>query len=241
MRHQAIIVDDEPLAADIIESFLTECYPDEIAILASCKDPIEAAEVMKSAPADIMFLDIHMPRLTGLEFLRILDAPPLTILTTAHPEYALESYELEVTDYLLKPISKERFEKAVNKAIDILEFRDSPSKDDAEEEYFFVKSDKKYIKVFFADIIYIEGLKDYVIIRLEGRNIIALHTMRSLEEKLKDHNFIRVHRSYIVNSKKISSVLGNSLEITKKNDKELIPIGKSYRDTVQELIDKYRL
>jgi len=198
---------------------------------------MEALNILKTEQIDLLFLDIQMPGLTGIELVKSLPKKPATIFTTAYSEYALEGFELDAIDYLLKPISKERFLRAVFKAQEYLAKENAPDQND----FFFVKADKKLIKVAFDDILYIEGLKDYVIIKsFEGR-IITLQTMKSLEEKLPGHIFQRVHRSYIANITKVKALVGNSLEIDEKKQTKIIPIGKNYRDLIFELINKNRL
>ena len=194
----AIIVDDEPLALDILESYI-EKIPN-INLLQRCDSAVEAFEIVRSGEVDLMFLDIQMPQMTGIEFLKSLKNPPLVVFTTAYSEYALDGYDLNVLDYLLKPIPFDRFMTAVNKAFDQLGPADTPavSAEDA-KDFIFVKSDKKLVKVRYADILYIEGLKDYVIIRMTGGNrVITLQTMKSLEAKMPLDKFKRIHRSYIV-------------------------------------------
>lgn len=236
-----IIVDDEPLAIDIIETYIDK-IPSAI-LVARCNNALEANEILKSEPVDLMFLDIQMPGLTGIEFLKTLEKPPMTIFTTAYSEYALESYELNVVDYLLKPVSLERFIKAINKATAKMAAH-SVNNDvsaDTSNDFFFVKADKKLVKINFNEILYIEGLKDYVIIRSENSRTITLQTMKSLEEKLPTHQFRRIHRSYIVNMEKIVAVQGNFVEINEKGKITKLPVGKNYRDQLQDIIDENKL
>ena len=240
----AIIVDDEPLAQDVLETYI-EKIP-EITLLAKCNNALEANEVLKKESVDLMFLDIQMPQLTGIDFLKTLSRPPIVIFTTAYPNYALEGFELNALDYLLKPISLERFMKAVNKAIEQIELQrkdaapESPTQGD-DPDFIFVKADKKLVKISYDDIIYIEGLKDYVIIRMNESRVITLQTMKSLEAKLPQANFKRIHRSYIVNIDKIDAVMGNMIEVQEKNQAKHLPIGKNYRDDLLEIINKNRL
>lgn len=239
----AIIVDDEPLAQDVLETYI-EKIP-ELKLVAKCNNALEANDALKEHEVDLMFLDIQMPQLTGIDFLKTLSKPPQVIFTTAYPNYAIEGFELNALDYLLKPISLERFMKAVNKAVEQIELqrRDAgaSSADEEETEYIFVKADKKLVKIFYRDILYIEGLKDYVIIRLEKGRVITLQTMKSLEEKLPQQMFKRIHRSYIVNLEKINAVIGNMVEVIEKNQAKHLPIGKNYRDELLEIINKNRL
>jgi DNA-binding LytR/AlgR family response regulator len=237
---KAILVDDEPLALDILESHAGR-IPD-LEIVARCHNALEAQQALIDHPVDLVFLDIQMPQITGLEWLRSLTNPPLTIFTTAYSDYALEGFELNVVDYLLKPIPFDRFLKSVNKAREQFRLRQPGGPAPSEEAGFmFVKADKKLIKVNFDDIVYIEGLKDYVIIRMELDRVITLQTMKSLEEKLPQQQFQRIHRSYIVNVDKIQALDGAMIEVVLKNQTKLLPIGKNYRDEVQRIIDKQRL
>lgn len=241
-----IIVDDEPLAQDVLETYV-EKIPD-LNLVTKCSNAFEATKALKEHDIELMFLDIQMPQLTGIDFLKTLTKPPLVVFTTAYPNYAIEGFELNAIDYLLKPISVDRFMKAVNKAIEQIELQrkdDSSSKGGAADEvgpdYFFVKADKKLVKVRFSDIIYIEGLKDYVIIRMEDSRVITLQTMKSLEEKLPGDIFKRIHRSYICNVEKINAVVGNMIEVMEKGKAKHLPIGKNYREELLELINQNRI
>jgi DNA-binding LytR/AlgR family response regulator len=241
---QVIIVDDEPLALDILETYV-EQLPD-LQLVARCKNALEAREVLKNKKVDLMFLDIQMPELTGIDFVKTLANPPLVVFTTAFPNFAVEGFELNAVDYLLKPVSFDRFKKAVSKASDKLDNQHKKSapgieSDDQQQDFIFVKADKKLIKVKYRDILYIEGLKDYVIIRTDIGRIITLQTMKSLEDKLPQQTFMRIHRSYIVNKDKINAVVGNMIEIIEKNESKQIPIGKNYRDDLSRVIDENRL
>jgi len=179
--------------------------------------------------------------LTGVELLRSLQNPPMVIFTTAYSDYAIEGFELNALDYLLKPIPFERFLKAVNKAKEQFKSQSAELSFSEEEPFFFVKADKKLIKVNFDDILYIEGLKDYVIIRQDANRVITLQTMKSLEERLPDSIFKRIHRSYIINVDKIKAIVGNMVEITEKGQVKHIPIGKNYREDLLELVNQNRL
>jgi DNA-binding LytR/AlgR family response regulator len=243
-----LIVDDEPLALDVLETYI-EKLPG-IHLVQRCTHALEANDALKLHDIDLMFLDIQMPQLTGVDFVRTLTNPPMVVFTTAYPNYAVQGFDLNALDYLLKPISFERFVKAVNKAFDQhnLTHRDSNAVDAhphlVEEhgaDFFFVKADKKLIKVNYDDILYIEGLKDYVIIRLMNSRIITLQTMKSLEDKLPSAQFKRVHRSYIVSLDKVLAIEGSTIEIQEKDKIKLVPIGKNYRDELLELIEKNRL
>tara|TARA_B100000497_G_scaffold119769_1_gene147491 strand:+ start:1098 stop:1811 length:714 start_codon:yes stop_codon:yes gene_type:complete len=235
---KAIIVDDEPLALDVLESYIAQLP--ELELVARCENALEAREVLKEHDVDLMFLDINMPQLTGIDFLKTLSVKPNFIFTTAHPYYAVEGFELNAIDYLMKPIPLERFMKAVNKVID-MQVGETSTPEKKKENFIFVKADKKLIKVNFDDILYIEGLKDYVIIRQKEGRVITLHTMKSLESKLPDHIFKRIHRSYIVNIGAIDAIVGNMIELKEKSQVKHIPIGKNYREDLLKVINKNRL
>ncbi len=241
-----LIVDDEPLALDVLETYIGQ-MPD-LRLVKRCSNAIEANEVLKNESVDLMFLDIQMPQLTGTDFVKTLIRPPMIVFTTAYPNYAIQGFDLNALDYLLKPISFERFVKAVNKAVEHAELSQREAAPAAQSnalgeglDFFFVKADKKLVKVNFDDIIYIEGLKDYVIIRLLNGRVITLQTMKSLEDRLPQMRFRRIHRSYIVSLEKILAIEGNMVEVQEKDKPKLLPIGKNYRDDLLVLIEKNRL
>jgi DNA-binding LytR/AlgR family response regulator len=238
-----LIVDDEPLALDVLETYIGQMA--QLNLVQRCTNALEANEALKANDIDLMFLDIQMPQLTGIDFVKTLTKPPMVVFTTAYPNYAIQGFDLNALDYLLKPISLERFVKAVNKAVEHAEMtqRDGNHTPSGSEllEFFFVKADKKLVKVNFDDIIYIEGLKDYVIIRLVHGRVITLQTMKSLEDKLPQGRFKRIHRSYIVAMDKIAAIEGNMVEVQEKDKPKLLPIGKNYRDELLVLIEKNRL
>lgn len=239
-----LIVDDEPLAQDVLETHISK-LPD-LKIIQKCSNALEANEALRNHDIDLIFLDIQMPQLTGIEFLRTLSNPPLVIFTTAYPNYAVEGFELNAIDYLLKPISLDRFIKAVNKASEQLKMKKGSvatvTEPTAEAtEYFFVKADKKLVKINYTDIVYIEGLKDYVIIRMDSNRIVTLQTMKSLESKLPAHQFKRIHRSYIVGIEKIKAVVGNMVEVMEKGQPKHLPVGKNYRDELLAIVNQNKL
>ncbi len=240
---KVIIVDDEPLAQDVLETYVGQI--NELELVAKCSNAIEANEALKKNEVDLIFLDIQMPQVTGIEFVKSLSNPPMVIFTTAYSNYAIDGFELDAIDYLLKPISMDRFMKAVNKASEHFEMRKTESvQQSAEldgEDFVFVKADKKLVKVKFDDIIYIEGLKDYVIIRMGNTRVITLQTMKSLEKKLPEQQFQRIHRSYIVNLDKIQAIVGNMVEVIEKGQNKHLPIGKNYRDDLLEIVNQNRL
>ena len=243
-----LIVDDEPLARDVLETYI-EQIP-ELNLVAKCSNALEANNIPQSEDVDLMFLDIQMPQVTGTEFLKSLNNPPMVIFTTAYPNYAIEGFELDALDYLLKPIPMDRFMKAVNRAVEMKNLFSSTNPETAEvvdrpagekEDFVFVKSDKKLVKIHYSDIIYIEGLKDYVIIRCKDTRVITLQTMKSLEARMPANIFKRIHRSYIVNLDEINAVVGNMVEVTEKGQSKNLPIGKNYKDELLEIVNKNRL
>jgi DNA-binding LytR/AlgR family response regulator len=230
---RCIIVDDETLARQVIQNHLQQIQGFEI--VAQCKNATEAAEALKNQEVDLIFLDIQLPGMTGLEFLRTLKNPPLVVLTTAYAEYALESYEFSVIDYLLKPISFDRFNKTINKIVHGRLFSQSAvEKDLSPSEHVFIKSGNKFFKVNFSEILYIEAMKDYLKIHAADYNLVTLQTMGEMEKILPARQFIRVHKSYIVAIPQIRTIFGGSVEVGKTT----IPIGVSYKNSVMNLIGK---
>lgn len=230
---KCIIVDDEPLAREAVEFLVTE--NSKLNLVGTFNNATSASKFINEEPVDLIFLDINMPNITGLEFARTIPKTTLVIFTTAYTEYALDSYEVDAIDYLVKPIESERFNKAVEKAISYhslltAEEKASEKTDEIESianEYIFVKSDRRFFKVNFKDILFIEGLKDYVIIQLDGQRIITKLNLKAIYEMLPKSLFIRVNRSYIVNKEQIESFDNNDIFI--KNFE--IAIGNSYRDS----------
>ncbi len=238
----AIIVDDEPLAQDVLEAHL-EKIP-EVHLVAKCDNAIEAREILNGHDIDLVYLDIQMPQLTGIEFVKSLTHPPAIIFTTAFDNYAVEGFELNAVDYLLKPISLDRFMKATNKAIEAIESshkNQATEFDAAEDDFIFVKADKKLIKINYSDVIYIEGLKDYVMIKRDDKRVITLQTMKSLEAKLPKNIFLRIHRSFIVNLSKIDAIMGNVVEVKEKGQVKHLPVGKNYRDELLAIVQEKKL
>lgn len=240
-----LIIDDEPLALDVLETHIAKIP--ELNLVGRCANALEANEMLRKHHIDLIFLDIQMPQMSGMDLIKALQNPPLVIFTTAYSNYAVEGYELNAIDYLLKPISLDRFMKAVNKALEQFELR---HREDASAEaahgmegsdFFFVKADKKLVKIKYDEILYIEGLKDYVIIRLEVGRVVTLQTMKSLEDKLPLTKFKRIHRSYIVSIDKIHAVDGTSVDVYEKGAIKQLPIGKNYKDEILEIVNRNKL
>jgi len=230
---KCIIVEDETLAQDVIKDHLKKIK--EFELVGIYRNALEAMEALRTKEVDVMFLDIYLPGMTGLDMLRSLPDPPLVVLTTAYAEYALESYEFSVIDYLLKPISFERFSKAVNKIKEGRLFshvgkeQGRPSQD-----HIFIKSNNKFFKVNFSEIMYIQGMKDYLKIHTAEYTLVTHQTMNEMEKILPATQFIRVHKSYIIALAQIKTIYGNSIELGKTT----IPIGINYKETVMNLVSR---
>lgn len=234
---KALIIEDEPLAQEVIKTYI-DSLPN-IELIGQCFNAIEANEFLRNQTPDLMFVDIEMPQLSGIEFIRSLNNPPKVIFTTAYTQYAVDGFELNAIDYLVKPIAFDRFLKAINKVEESLSSENRHI--DTEDDFMFVKADKKLVKINYSEILYIEGLKDYVIIKLESGRVITLQTLKSLEDKLPKHSFMRIHRSFICNIQRIRAVLGNMVEIMEDNKIKQLPIGKSHKDELLEIINENRL
>lgn len=240
MTVRCIAVDDEPLALDIIESYVSKLS--FLKLVRTCSSATEAMQVLQEEQIDLMFLDIEMPELTGIQFLNILKHQPLIIFTTAYPDYALEGFNQDAVDYLLKPIPFDRFLKAVTKAQERLQRNGKATEAvhtpalhaTPEQDFMFVKADYKTIRVDFKDILWIEGLKDYIIIQTKDQKIITLLSMNKMMEKLQDSKFLRVHRSFIVSLQKIDSIEKSRIRIGSKE----IPIGEVYKDQFLKWVEE---
>lgn len=226
-----IIVDDEPLAREAIE-LLVKDIP-YLSLTGSFNNATSAARFIEEQTVDLIFLDIQMPGITGIEFARKISKRTLIIFTTAYSEYALDSYEVDAIDYLIKPVEPERFRKATDKALSyhsLLLQEEKENIEPAADDYFFVKSDRKYFKVNFEDILFVEGLKDYVILQLEEQRIITRMNLKAMYELLPKSLFLRVNKSYVVNTARIEAFDNNDIFIKTHE----IAIGNSYRDSFFE-------
>lgn len=240
---RCLVVDDEPLALHIIEDYISKVP--FLTLVKSTTNPIEALTMVQEGGVDLVFLDVQMPELTGIQFLKISNGKAKMILTTAYPQYALEGYELDVVDYLLKPIAFDRFFKAVQKAQVIIQPTAKPAsvaeqvqpqqqpQNDFMSDFIFVKSEHKIQKVYLRDILFIEGLKDYISIFTPQERIITLQNMKKMEDALPERHFVRVHKSYIVSLNKIDSIERSRIWIGDK----IIPVGDTYRDEFFKIID----
>ena len=235
---RCIAIDDEPLALELLVDNISKVP--FLELVAECSNPLEALKVLQEKKVDLIFLDIQMPGLTGLQFIQSLAEKPMFILITAYEKYALDGYTLDVLDYLVKPVSLDRFIKACNKAKDLHELKIKGNDNNGntlKTDYFFVNVDYKLLKVVFADITFIEGLKDYIKIHLKSttRPIITRMSMKSVEEQLPENDFIRVHKSYIVSIAHITAVMKNSVFIGELE----IPVSDNYKDTLAALTGKH--
>ena len=238
---RCLVVDDEPLALNILEDYISKIP--FLELVKATTNPIEALTRVQDGGIDLVFLDVQMPELTGIQFLKIANGKTKVILTTAYPQYALEGYELDVVDYLLKPIAFDRFYKAAQKAQSIIKpVAGQPAEptqhvqqqqQDFMSDFIFVKSEHKIQKVYLHDILFIEGLKDYISIFTSNERIITLQNMKKMEDTLPEKHFIRVHKSYIVALNKIDSIERSRIRIGDK----IIPVGDTYRDDFFKIID----
>ena len=231
-----IAVDDEPLALKLLEDNISKVP--YLKLVAQCDDAFEATKALQENIVDLVFIDIQMPGLSGLQFVKSLSQRPMVIFLTAYKQYALEGYELDVVDYLVKPVALDRFMKACNKAKDLFDLKQSKKQSELAPslEYFFQNVDYSLVKIMFNDIIWIEGLRDYVKIYLKSTNkpLIIRSTIKTIEEELPSSKFIRIHRSYIISVDSITSIRKNSVFI-----KELeLPVGETYREVINKLISK---
>lgn len=235
MEIRALITDDEPLAQNVIQQYAKK-LPD-LNIVGTCNDAICAHKFLQEESVDLLFLDINMPKLSGISFLKNLKNPPLVIFTTAYSEYALEGFELNAIDYLKKPFSFDRFCKAYFRAEELLQLKQQSQEStqkpvDKTEDFLFIKSDKKTIKVKFSEILYIEGLGDYIKLHLEGKRLITNLSMKKMFALLPENKFFRTHKSFIVSLDKIDAIEGNMAIVNQTK----LPIGNSYRQDFMQFI-----
>ena len=232
MRHKCIIVDDEPPAIKVIEKYIDSVS--QLELIGTCNNAFQTMELLSNEKVDLVFLDIHMPKLMGTEMLRTLQHPPKVIFTTAHKDFAIEAFELDAIDYLLKPISFERFLKAVNKFCHVANVENAITQNNSGFLYF--RSDRKMVKVLLDEITFIESFKDYIIIhRLNNEDIKVKQTLGSVEKMLPQKMFMRIHRSYIVSIKKVTAFTINDIEIGKVQ----LPIGRSYSEAYKQFSPDY--
>jgi DNA-binding LytR/AlgR family response regulator len=232
MKIKCIIIDDEPLAAEVIENYLKEFS--NVEHVGSFTNPLEALELIESGEIEAVFIDINMPKMNGLEFIQSIEAKPSFVITTAYREYAVESYDLDVLDYLVKPIPFNRFLKSINKLS--LKFNADRSMenahDSAEKSFIFLKVDKKLVRIKYDDIHFIESLKDYIKVFTSEGDFLAHKSLTSITEELPKSKFLRIHRSFTVSLDKIDALEGNSVLLKGKR----IPIGRKYVNHAKDVI-----
>ncbi|MCG6187987.1 LytR/AlgR family response regulator transcription factor [Maribellus maritimus] len=234
--YNCLIIDDEPIAIRVIKNHLS-AFTDFL-VVAECNNALEAMSVLSKEKIDLLFCDIQMPQITGVDFVRSLAHPPKVIFTTAYRDYAIEAFELNVIDYLLKPISFERFAKAINNFFELESLQNGKTSEKKENlndnrNFIFLKADKKHYKVDLCDILYFESLGDYVMAYTINNKIVTKERISFMAETLPESQFIQIHRSYIVSIHKIESLGPGFVEINKKK----LPVGRSYRPLLSRLLD----
>lgn len=230
MKIKCVITDDEPMARKGLRGYIEKI--DFLTLMGECEDAIQLNTLLKNEPVDLVFLDIEMPEMTGLELLSNLTNPPKVIIVSAYEQYALQGYEFDVVDYLLKPVSFDRFLKSVNRVHDLLQ-----TEQKEENEYIFVKSDKQFKKILFKDILFIESMENYVVIQTISSKEVVYTTLKQLYESLPQTVFQQTHRSYLVNMEQVTAIDGNQLTIPPYK----IPVARNFRDTIFNLILNNRL
>jgi two-component system, LytTR family, response regulator len=234
LKLSCIIIDDEPIARKGLREYIGDV--DFLQLSGEFDNPLRATDTLMAGKIDLIFLDIQMPKITGLEFLKTFSNPPMVIFTTAYPQYAVDGFELNAVDYLLKPFAFERFLKAVMKARNLSESGKSSSLQPliVEEEHFFIKTDNKLVKVNYSDILYVEALQNYIAVHTTNKKYIAYLTFKSIEESLPHNIFLKVHKSYLVALSRIESIEGNEILIGMHH----IPISRNMKEEVMERILK---
>ena len=227
---QTIVVEDEPLAREGLLAYIKSV--DFLQVVKVCEDALEANQALISAPVDLMFLDIQMPKITGIDFLKSLKNPPMVIMTTAYPNFALQGYELDVLDYLVKPFPFDRFLKAANKAREFFDLKNKPDTGRPKEDYFFVKCDYRFEKIHFKDILYVEGMENYVVIHTASQKFVTLLRMKTIEETVPASDFIRIHKSFIVSLRAITSIDGNEIIVCGKR----LPMSREKKSEIMERV-----
>ncbi|MBS0027160.1 LytR/AlgR family response regulator transcription factor [Chitinophaga sp. 22321] len=230
-----IIVDDEPVARKILQEFV-EQVP-FLDLQDKFENAVKAEAFLKNNTTDLIFLDIEMPKVSGLQFLQKMNVDAMVIITTAFPQYALDGYELDIIDYLLKPFAWSRFLKAVHKAKDYMQMKTITTGATPPPSYIFIKSEKRIEKIELSDILYAESIGNYVTIHTERKNIIAYLTMKSLENQLPSNDFIKIHQSYLVNCARIDAIEGNEIRI----GSSALPMSRNYREMVMKIIHQRML
>jgi DNA-binding LytR/AlgR family response regulator len=228
---QTLIVEDEPLAREGLQMYVREIG--FLEVKGVCEDALSANKMLSDHSVDLMFLDIQMPKLTGIDFLKSIKNPPMVIMTTAYPNFALQGYELDVIDYLVKPYPFDRFLKAVNKARDFFDLKYKPA-ETPKEDFFFVKCDYRYEKIHFNDVLYVEGMENYVVIYTAAQKYVTLLRMKNIEEALPGGDFLRIHKSYIVSTRAVTSIDGNEVIVAGKR----LPLSREKKAEILEKLVK---
>lgn len=231
---RCIVVDDEQIGREGIANYITEL--DSLKLVGLCKNAMEANNLINKTQVDLIFLDIEMPKISGLDFIKTLENPPLIIICTAYSSYAIEGFDLNVLDYLVKPITNSRFMAAVNKAKAQFELMENITIE-KEDEFFFIKSENQFVKIEKRDILFVESLENYVSIQVKDQRFITLLSLKKVVEELSEENFFQTHRSYIVNLNKITKLEGHQIFIGDKS----IPISRNIRKTVYDLVIRDKL
>jgi DNA-binding LytR/AlgR family response regulator len=227
-----LVIDDEPLARKGLKEYIADI--DFLHLAGEFDNPLKATEMISRGEAELIFLDIQMPKITGLDFFKSLQQPPPVIFTTAYPQYALEGFEVNALDYLVKPVSFDRFYKAALKAREFYEIREKNKGQAMSPDYFFIKADNKLVKIFFNEILFAEALQNYVTIHLADKKYMTYLTFKSVEEYLPAGEFIKVHKSYIVAISKIDSIEGSDIRVGERH----IPVSRNLKDEVMEKLLK---
>ena len=231
---KCIIVDDEPVAREILENHLSKI--ENVTIAGSCKNALEAFRIINTEQVDLIFLDINMPEISGLSFAKSINKSMKVIFTTAYREYAVDGFDLQAVDYLLKPISFERLLQALNKYLNEntpVRQKESVPVEEEKSDYFFVRSDRKMVRISYSEILYVESLSDYLKIHLKDKTVVTRETIVNIDAKLPQNDFIRIHRSYIVALNAIESFTNEFIEIGKKQ----LPISRSYKSDVLKRLE----
>ncbi|MEP7109335.1 MAG: LytTR family DNA-binding domain-containing protein [Ferruginibacter sp.] len=233
MAINCIIIDDEPLARKGLKEYIEDV--DFLNLLGEANSPLKASELMAKGEVQLIFLDIQMPKITGLEFIKTMRNPPPVIFTTAYPNHALEGFEVNAMDYLIKPISFGRFLKAALKAKEYYEIRDkNVAEGPLGTNYFFIKADNKLVKIFLDDVLFAEGLQNYVSIHTKDKKYITYLTFKAVEDYLPADRFIKVHKSYIISASKVDSIEGNEVQIGDRH----IPVSRNMKEEVMDKLLK---
>ena len=237
MKLNCIIVDDEPMARKVLEEYIEDV--DFLTLVGKAENPVKAGAVLDANKVDVMFLDINMPRMSGIDFLKSTSKLPLTVMTTAYSEYAVEGFELDVLDYLVKPFSFDRFLKAVTKAKEYIELQNKPVATviDQTNNYFFTKCNGKIEKVFYDDLFYVEAMLNYIVLHTSDKKMIVYLTIKSISEQLPETLFLKIHKSTIINTSKIKSIEGNEIDMGKAK----VTISQNLHDNVIKGILKDRM